>query len=65
MELKNQGEISRPPEIAQKMYCMQNLLMVMNFDVELVNMYFAALWPELLSQNPVSSYLGHPAHILS
>jgi hypothetical protein len=36
---------------------MQNLPMDMNFNKKEVNMYFAALLPELLSKNTVSFFL--------
>ena len=38
---------------------MKNLPMDMNFK-KYVNMYFAALRPELLSKRPISFFLRHP-----
>ena len=36
----------------------------MNSNKKKVNMYFAALWPELLTKTPVSFVLIHPVLIL-
>ena len=43
---------------------MQNLPVDMNSNKKKVNMYFAALWPELLTKTPVSFVLIHPVLIL-
>jgi hypothetical protein len=53
LKLKNQVSISWLPGIAQKSFLMQNLPMDIHFNQKCVNMYFAALLPELLSKNPV------------
>ena len=45
--------------------CMQTSPMDMNFNKRSVNMYFAALWPDLFSKSPVSFFLGHPVVHLS
>jgi hypothetical protein len=52
-----------PPEIARKSFCIKILPMDVNFDKKYINMYFSALLPELLSKNPVSYFLRHPAHL--
>ena len=60
LDLENRGKISQLSEIAQKIYYMQNLPMNMNFNKNYDHMQFAALWPKLLSNNPISFFLRLP-----